>query len=75
MGLADPASRSTDISASLSGDERVVWLELAMRATALDTLTELTALAPSRALAAVTVLELGGLIETLPSGEVRRRRG
>jgi DNA processing protein len=75
MGLADPASRSTDISASLSGDERVVWLALAAGATALDTLTELTALAPSRALAAVTVLELGGLIETLPSGEVRRRRG
>lgn len=74
MGLRDP-SRREQTNPSLQGDEHVVWLALEAGATPLDLLAEQTELPPNRALAAVTGLELAGLIETLPSGELRRRRG
>jgi DNA processing protein len=72
VGMANPARRAA-VAPTLHGDERVVWLALQPGATPLDVLAERTELAPSRALAAVTGLELAGLIETLPSGELRRR--
>jgi DNA processing protein len=75
MGLKDPSSRRPDVAPTLQGDERLVWLALEAGATPLDVLTDRTALAPNRALAAVTGLEVAGLVETLPSGELRRRRG
>ena len=71
--LADPATRH-DITPTLQGDERAVWTALADGATPIDILTERAGLTPRRALAAVTALELGDLIETLPTGELRRRR-
>jgi len=52
-----------------------VWISLAAGALGMDLVAERSGLAPSRALAAVTGLELAGLIETLPTGELRRRRG
>ena len=73
LGLADPAAR-TDVPPTLQGDERAVWLALEDGATAIDLLTERAALTPRRSLAAVTALELAGLVETLPTGELRRRR-
>jgi DNA processing protein len=72
LGLADPATRP-DVSATLQGDERAVWLALADGATPIDLLTDRAALTPRRSLAAVTALELAGLVETLPTGEVHRR--
>jgi DNA processing protein len=73
LGLADPAKRP-DVSATLHGDERAVWLALADGATPVDLLTERAALTPRRSLAAVTALELAGLVETLPTGEIHRRQ-
>jgi DNA processing protein len=73
LGLADPAKRP-DVAESLHGDERAVWLALADGATPIDLLTERAALTPRRSLAAVTALELAGLIEALPTGELHRRR-
>jgi DNA processing protein len=73
VGLAQASSRR-DVAPTLTGDERVVWLALADGATPIDLLTERAELTPRRALAAVTALELGDLIETMPTGELRRRR-
>jgi DNA processing protein len=73
LGLADPARRP-DVAATLHGDERAVWLALADGATPIDLLTERAALTPRRSLAAVTALELAGLIEALPTGEIHRRK-
>jgi len=73
VGLADPSTRR-DIAPALHGDERAIWTALADGATPIDVLTERAELTPRRALAAVTALELGDLIETLPTGELRRRR-
>ena len=73
VGLADPSTRR-DITPSLHGDERAIWIALADGAMAIDLLTECAELTPRRALAAVTALELGDLIDTLPTGELRRRR-
>ncbi len=75
MHLDDPMAHRADRAPALDGDERVVWISLAAGALAMDLVAERTGLAPSRALAAVTGLELAGLIETLPTGELRRRRG
>ena len=72
LGLADPATRP-DVVTTLHGDERAVWLALADGATPIDLLTERAALTPRRSLAAVTALELAGLIDALPTGEIRRR--
>ena len=74
MGLADAAVRRADVMPTLTGDERAVWAALEDGATALDLLPERAALAPNRALAAVTALEVAGLLEMLPTGELRRRR-
>lgn len=73
LGLADP-SDGPAVAPTLHGDERAVWLALADGATPIDVLTERSALTPRRSLTAVTALELAGLIETLPTGELRRRR-
>lgn len=74
MGLPDATYRRDDANPALQGDGHVVWLALQAGATPLDLLAEQTGLPPNRTLAAVTGLELAGLIETLPSGELRRRR-
>jgi DNA processing protein len=73
LGLADPRD-SPAVAPSLQGDERAVWRALADGATPIDVLTNRAALTPRRSLSAVTALELAGLIETLPTGELRRRR-
>jgi DNA processing protein len=73
LGLADTRI-CADVTPTLQGDERAVWLALADGATPIDLLTERATLTPRRSLAAVTTLELAGLIETLPTGELRRRR-
>jgi DNA processing protein len=73
VGLADPSTRR-DIAPTLQGDERAIWMALADGATPMDVLIERAALTPRRALAAATALELGDLVETLPTGELRRRR-
>ena len=73
MGLED-APRHPAVARTLSGDERAVWVALEQGATAIELLTERAALTPRRSLAAVTALEIAGLVETLPTGEVLRRR-
>jgi len=75
MKLDDPTARRAVVTSSLTGDERAVWLALEDGATALELVPERSTLPPNRALAAVTALELAGLIETLATGELRRRRG
>jgi DNA processing protein len=72
MGLADPSS--SKVPPTLVGDENAIWLALEDGATPIDVLTTRAALTPRRSLAAVTTLELAGLVETLPTGELRRRR-
>lgn len=72
LGLKDPADRP-DVAPTLQGDERSIWLALDQGAMPIDMLTERAALTPRRSLAAVTALELAGLVETLPGGELKRR--
>jgi DNA processing protein len=72
LKLNDPSTRR-DAAPTLQGDEQAIWIALADGATAIDVLTDRAALTPRRALAAVTALELGNLIEMLPTGELRRR--
>lgn len=74
MKLADPAVARPDPTIALTGDERAVWAALEDGATPLDVLPSRASLAPNRALAAATALEVAGLIEMLSSGELRRRR-
>ncbi len=73
LGLPDASTRP-NVAGTLHGDERAVWIALADGATPIDVLTERAALTARRSLAAVTALELAGLVETLPTGEVHRRR-
>jgi DNA processing protein len=73
LGLPDASARP-NVAASLVGDERAVWIALENGATPIDLLTERAALTPRRSLAAVTALELAGLVETLRTGEIHRRR-
>lgn len=73
LGLPDASARP-NVGDTLAGDERAVWTALADGATPIDLLTERAALTPRRSLAAVTALEIAGLVETLPTGEVHRRR-
>jgi len=72
LGLVDP-SRS-NAPPTLVGDESAIWRALEDGAVPIDVLTTRAALTPRRSLAAVTTLELAGLVETLPTGELRRRR-
>jgi DNA processing protein len=53
--------------------ERAVWDALAARALDLDALTALSGLPAQRCLAAVTTLELRGVVECALTGEIRRR--
>ena len=72
LGLPD-ASAQLNVAGTLAGDERAVWIALADGATPVDRLTERAALTPRRCLAALTALELAGLVETTPAGEIHRR--
>ena len=73
LGIPDPAARRADAAPALTGDEQAVWAALEDGATPLDLLPERAALPAHRTLAAVTALEVGGLVGTLPSGEIHRR--
>jgi len=73
IGVADPRARE-QLKLNLRDDERMVWDALENAATPMDTLSDHVHLPTQRLLAAVTGLEVGGLIETLPTGELRRRR-
>ena len=75
IGLTDKGVRPFPVDPSLHGDELVVWKALENGAAPLDWIVEHAALEPRRALAAVTSLELSGLVETGPLGDLRRRRG
>lgn len=75
IGLRDKGMRPFPVEPVLHGDELVVWKALANGAAAVEWIVEHTALEPKRALAAVTALELSGLVETSPVGELRRMRG
>lgn len=75
LGLTGDATCHRDVAPTLRGDERAVWVALADGAVAVDELAERIALPPNRTMAAITGLELAGLVETLYTGEVKRRRG
>lgn len=70
-GLTAPLVRPA--AHTLGGDERVVWDALAGGAPDIDTLASRTRLPAQRCLAAVTTLELGGVIECALTGEIQRR--
>ena len=74
IGVADPNAKREQRNLKLRDDERLVWDALENAATPLDLLSHQIDLPTQRLLAAVTGLEVGGLIETLPTGELRRRR-
>ena len=67
--------RSVPVPAApaLEGDERAVWDALGRRALDADALTTLSGLPAHRCMAAVTTLELRGVVECALSGEIRRR--
>ena len=67
--------RSVPVPAApeLEGDERAVWDALGTRALDADALTTLSGLPAHRCMAAVTTLELRGVVECALSGEIRRR--
>ncbi|HEX6053358.1 MAG TPA: DNA-processing protein DprA [Gemmatimonadaceae bacterium] len=72
IGLRDKGVRPFPVAPVLHGDELVVWNALANGAAPVDWIVEHTALEPKRALSAITALELSGLVETSPVGELRR---
>ena len=72
--LGIQTTRVPQLELKLSGDELTVWDALEQGITPMDALAERIALPTKRVLAAVTGLEIRGLIETLPTGELRRRR-
>ena len=74
LGIRDPSTRVSQLELNLAADERSVWDALQHAITPMDVLAERVDLPTSRVLAAVTGLEVRGLIETLPTGELRRRR-
>ena len=69
VGKSIPVPAAPD----LDGDERAVWDALGVHALDVDALTALSALPASRCLAAVTTLELRGVVECSLTGEIRRR--
>ena len=74
-GLDVPHFRSQSAAAlPADGDERCVWDALADGNASLDVLTTRTRLPANRCLAAVTTLEVSGLVECRLTGEIARRR-
>lgn len=67
------ASQPVPTAPHLDGDERLLWDALGTRGADPDTLSTLTRLPVERCLAAVTTLELRGLVECGLTGLVRRR--
>jgi predicted Rossmann fold nucleotide-binding protein DprA/Smf involved in DNA uptake len=57
----------------LQRDEQLVWNVLADGGIPVDAMTDRTSLPASRVLAAITALELAGLVEATANGELRRR--
>ncbi len=72
-GLTVPLASSRAIA--LAGDAQTVWEALARGAIDADSLTARTRLPARACLAAVTELELAGLVEVAFTGEIRRRGG
>ena len=72
--LGIPTTRTSQLELKLGGDELAVWNALEHAITPMDMLAERVDLPTNRVLAAVTGLEVRGLLETLPTGELRRRR-
>ena len=70
IGLTPPARGNTEPT---EPDERAVWRVLSHGAADLDTLCHEAALPVQRCLAAITALELRGVIECALTGEVQRR--
>ena len=71
LGLAAPPPERT--LPSLPEDEQRVWETVGFNFTDSDTIALRSGLAPSACLAAVTSLELMGLVECSIAGEIRRR--
>jgi DNA processing protein len=74
LGVADPSNRPSQLELKLATDELTVWDALEHAITPVDALAERIDLPTNRMLAAITGLEVRGLVETLPTGELRRRR-
>lgn len=72
MGYPIDGSRRSAAGPTLSHDEQRVWAALADGALPVDSLIERAVLPPNRALAALTSLELAGLVEATVSGDLRR---
>lgn len=56
---------------TLRGDEQLVWAALRSGAGDAESVAAAAGLEPHRALAAVTALEIAGLVESSPTGELR----
>jgi DNA processing protein len=74
LGVSAPSTRAAQLELTLAPDELTVWGALEHAITPTDVLAERVELPTNRVLAAVTGLEVRGLIETLPTGELRRCR-
>jgi DNA processing protein len=70
---AAPGSAITDAPAGLGADERALWDALQAPAPGADALVDRTGLPVQRCIAALTALELAGLVEARWSGEIARR--
>lgn len=73
LGLAGLTLARTMREPDLDPDQRAVWMALADGAMDMDSLTSRAALPARRCLAAVTTLELAGVVECELTGTVRRR--
>jgi DNA processing protein len=58
---------------SLSHTDARVWAAIGAETLPLDTIAARAKLAPRECMAAVTTLELSGMVESLITGEIRRR--
>jgi DNA processing protein len=73
LALAGIRNASQQEPVHLGDDEAKVWLAIGVETIGIDVIAVRSGLETRRALAAVTALELNGMIESLITGEVRRR--
>ena len=73
LSLAGITSAVQPLPLNLSDTDARVWSAIGAETLPLDTIAARAKLAPRECMAAVTTLELSGMVESLITGEIRRR--
>lgn len=73
LALAGVTDRNQPPPVHLSGTDALVWSAIGGETLPVDAIAARANLPPRECLAAITSLELGGMVESLLTGEIRRR--